>query len=576
MTSGPADADDRPETLDDRPPILKDLPQMPTIGRMHKFSQRHERSLSGEPTRSISDEVTGTSTGASRSTSSSVGSGLFTRLAILVIALATAFIGFQPGTPDADAAAGSFTITGKGWGHGVGMSQWGARGRAANKNENFRQILAHYYTGTSVSTGTVSNDIRVLTAPDAPSVKLKVTKATAIGGITVPAGATVTITRSGDSLIVSSPVGKAVASPLMITVGNKVNPVTVTAGTATTTYEYGTIRVDPRGKTGLRVIVGGLSMQQYLYGLGEMPMSWPAEALKSQIVAARTFAQKQINARRGNPAYADYDLNATLDGAYTGTTHTVSTYFTQNWLPAVNETDKLMITYGGALIDAMYSASSGGYTVDSETAFISALPYLRGVPDPDDLTGGNTHASWSATFTAAELGAWFGVGTMTSMRITGTIPASQHLDKTNITLTGTTGSKTVTGGFLRSTINSRAGGGRILKSSMFSIVGSTPAPAPAPAPTPAPNQSPTGSITVAKAVGRTIVIEGTAKDPNGGVFVQVVSTMGRDRAVRTYLVDGTFRSTWTGAPGKRNVCVTVLDNPTMKAVSLGCRDVVVK
>lgn len=509
-----------------------------------------------------------------------------TRFMVVILTIATALIGFNPTTPSADAGPASYTISGKGWGHGVGMSQWGARGRAA-RGENFRQILAYYYGGTSVVSGAISNEVRILTAANAATVTLKVSKATPIGGATVPAGATVTLTRSGSSLVVGGAVTTTATSPLSIAVGPSANDnkaTVTTPGQAATTYEYGTVRIDTGGSTGMRVIIRSLSMQEYLYGLGEMPMSWPAEALKAQIVAARTFTQKQINTRKGNSTYADYDVNATWDGAYTGTTHTGNSYFTNNWKPAVDATNGLVVTYNGGLIDANYSASSGGYTVNSETAFLTAVPYLRGVPDPDDLTGGNPHASWSATFSASELGSWFGVGTMSSITITGAIPASQHLDKTNIRLTGTTGSKTVTGAAFRETLNNKAGGSRLIKSTMFTIDGSTTSSGGSNSssgsggtipPSSAPRY-PTGSITVAKAEGRTIIIEGTAKDPDGGVFVKVVSTMGRERAERNYLANGSFRSTWVGAPGTRNVCVTVYDNPTLAAVSLGCRDVVVK
>lgn len=40
----------------------------------------------------------------------------------------------------------SFVFVGSGWGHGVGMSQWGARGMAEH-GYNYRQILEHYYRG---------------------------------------------------------------------------------------------------------------------------------------------------------------------------------------------------------------------------------------------------------------------------------------------------------------------------------------------------------------------------------------------------------------------------------------------
>lgn len=580
MTS--SDRDESRPTDPHRLGILKVRATMPTIGMMHELPSDRarpntealtRRSLLSRPDPSRPERATRFPTGSAVRWTTS-------RILVVLLAVSTALIGFFPGSPTADAAPGSFTISGKGWGHGVGMSQWGARGRAA-RGENFRQILAHYYTGTSVVPGTISNEVRVLAAEAVPTVTLTVSKNTTIGNVTVPAGQSVTVTRSGSSLEVSGAVRTTVGSPLLIPVGRagNGNQVKVAAeGRATTTYEYGTVRVDSGSSSGLRVIIKSLSMQEYLYGLGEMPMSWPVEALKSQIVAARTFVQKQINARKNNPTYADYDVNASLDGAYTGTTHTTTSFFTNNWKPAVDATNGLVITYGGALIDANYSASSGGYTVNSETAFVTAVPYLRGVPDPDDLTGNNPHANWSATFTAAELGSWFGVGTMSSMTVTGAVPASKHLDKTDIRLVGTTGTKTVTGAQFRNTLNSKAGGSRLIRSTMFSIDGSPTSPGGTGAPgTPPPApRYPTGAVTSARASGRTIIVEGTAKDPDGPVIVRVVSTMGREQAVRDYWADGMFRSTWNGAPGTRNVCVTVFDNPTLKGISLGCRDVVVK
>ena len=68
------------------------------------------------------------------------------------------------------------------------------------------------------------------------------------------------------------------------------------------------------------------------------------------------------------------------------------------------------MTHSGALIDAVYSASSGGHTENSEVVWVSPVPYLRGVPDPYDVGGGNPHASWTRTYTGAQLGSWFGIG----------------------------------------------------------------------------------------------------------------------------------------------------------------------
>jgi len=43
----------------------------------------------------------------------------------------------------------AFEFTGRGWGHGVGMCQWGAYGMAL-KGARWQEILAHYYPGAQV------------------------------------------------------------------------------------------------------------------------------------------------------------------------------------------------------------------------------------------------------------------------------------------------------------------------------------------------------------------------------------------------------------------------------------------
>ncbi len=59
------------------------------------------------------------------------------------------------------AAASKFTIRGAGFGHGVGMSQYGAYGFALN-GSGYRDILAHYYTGTAIGTLDPNQRVRVL------------------------------------------------------------------------------------------------------------------------------------------------------------------------------------------------------------------------------------------------------------------------------------------------------------------------------------------------------------------------------------------------------------------------------
>ncbi len=475
------------------------------------------------------------------------------RLAVLVTCAALALFGISAGAAPV-AAQGSFTFTGSGWGHGVGMSQWGARGMAL-AGRTHEQILGHYYSGAQVVTQGVSNDLKVLIGERSGSFTLTTGGTTTVVGVgTVGAGTSLTFTRSGSSMVLSGGLtGSTGGFALVQFAGGgdlRVSPPGYS-------YRFGvlSIAVDPAG--GLRAVIGGLTMQQYLYGIGEMPSSWPAEALRAQAAASRTFAQRRRNAR----TTADFDLYASvLHQAYTGTKFQAAA-----WTNAVDSTAGRVITYGGNLINAVYSASSGGHTEHSEVVWVSPLPYLRGVPDPFDVGNGNPHTSWTRTYAGAQLGSWFGLGTVTGVQILGPLGASGRVDRATIRLTGTGGTRDVTGTSFRSTVNSRSPGSQLM-STKFSVGGSV-----------AEVRLPSGSIRTARADGRTVVIGGTASDPEGAPLVRVVSTMGTQRATReTRVVDGKFSVSWTGAPGTRRVCVTVLDTPSDQGVSLGCRDVVVK
>ncbi|MGH7446855.1 MAG: SpoIID/LytB domain-containing protein, partial [Longimicrobiales bacterium] len=124
--------------------------------------------------------------------------------------------------------------------------------------------------------------------------------------------------------------------------------------------------------------VNALPMDDYLYGVvpRELPPTVYAEleALKAQAIAARTYAMRGLGKRAAN----GYDLlPTTSDQVYGGLNaeHPLSSQ-------AVDETAGLVAMYNGALIEALYSSTSGGHTADSEEVYNSApVPYLRGVPD---------------------------------------------------------------------------------------------------------------------------------------------------------------------------------------------------
>jgi stage II sporulation protein D len=139
----------------------------------------------------------------------------------------------------------------------------------------------------------------------------------------------------------------------------------------------GTIVFNPN-RRGLLTSINILPLEEYLLGVvpNEMPAAWPLDALKAQALAARSYAVRQQN-RHGQDGF---DLCSTVHcQAYhaKGSEHPRSTQ-------AVTATSGMVITYGGAVIDAVYHAHAGGHTRDSENVWGGVAPYLRGVPIPEE------------------------------------------------------------------------------------------------------------------------------------------------------------------------------------------------
>jgi SpoIID/LytB domain protein len=138
-----------------------------------------------------------------------------------------------------------------------------------------------------------------------------------------------------------------------------------------------------------------------------MPSSWPAAALRSQAVAARTFATYKIR-RYGLRSDCDCHL---LDGAsdqvYVGWNKEIGPSG-DRWVAAVVGTAGEVVTHEGSVIQAFYAASDGGHSEDVEDVWHGgnpsyAIPYLRGVCDPGEYTSANPWTDWTRSFTASSL-----------------------------------------------------------------------------------------------------------------------------------------------------------------------------
>ena len=138
-----------------------------------------------------------------------------------------------------------------------------------------------------------------------------------------------------------------------------------------------------------------VNIEDYLRSVvpAESYASWPMETLKSQAVAARTYAYYQKLHRTSRA----YDVRAdTHDQMYGGVDRETSRTDS-----AVRQTAGMVLTYGGKPILSQYTANSGGYTADAGAVFSASKPYLVAHPDPASLKG--KMASWKRSFTKGEI-----------------------------------------------------------------------------------------------------------------------------------------------------------------------------
>jgi len=294
--------------------------------------------------------------------------------------------------PATSEAAVRHVIRGAGFGHGIGMSQYGAYGYAL-EGARYPGILAHYYKGTRLSTAP-SGPVRVLLQPVDPYIRVR--GATSVGGRSLKPGTMYIAKRGGGGIVVTTSRGRRVgtfgsvikfkSSDPMRLMGPALN--SVTSGLYRGSME---VRVDGGGVTS----INELDMDSYIRGVvaGEMPSSWPLEALKVQAVAARTYALATSKTSGAFDQYPD-----TRSQVYRGVTgESVRSD------AAVKDTAGRIVTYSGTPAVTYYFSTSGGHTENIEFSFVGSLskPWLVGVPDPYDTQ--SPYHRWTVRMSAAAL-----------------------------------------------------------------------------------------------------------------------------------------------------------------------------
>lgn len=386
-----------------------------------------------------------------------VGSALLTALVAGATLLAGTGGAASIAAVPASARAMSVTpVVGHGFGHGRGMSQWGAYG-AATKGLSYSSILAFYYTGTTLTAQadptmrveiSADNDNETRVSPASGlalchdgTVRSALSTSTAITGWR--------LVRSGSALKLEYyETGAWHLSSLAL------GGTSATFVRSTSCSHYGTAAVTlvlPSGategirggaraalySTGLRT-VGVMSMTDYLYGVvaSEMPASWATEALKAQSVAARTYA---AHYRQVIGATTPWDIcDSTSCQVFHGTNGEAATSDA-----AITATAGKVLTYRGALAETEFSASNGGWTVDG------GQPYLVAKADPYDgvvASSSNPH-TWTDKISPTTLEHAFpSVGTVTAVRVLSRDGHGAFGGRTqSVQVVGTAGSQTVTG-----------------------------------------------------------------------------------------------------------------------------------
>lgn len=291
---------------------------------------------------------------------------------------------------DADA---KLRVDGRGWGHGIGLSQYGAYGYALLEQRDHAWILGHYYPGTALSrTGTGS--IRVLlqrtARPSLCGVRMlrdaqgRRARLSGSHAYRVTAhGATGLLVRD----LTSGWRHASVTGPVSLSGGSR----WCLRGTADNGVRHGAYRGSAQlVRDGRRIlVVDRVGIESYLRGVvpAEMPAAWPPQALAAQAVTARSYALRDRRPTAAYDVFAD-----TRSQVYGGIAREAP-----STTAAVRATRGEVVTSGGTVAQTFFFSTSGGRTAANDEIWGGApIPYLRSVDDPhDDLS---PYHRWTASF----------------------------------------------------------------------------------------------------------------------------------------------------------------------------------
>ena len=301
----------------------------------------------------------------------------------------------------------TFEFTGSGYGHGVGMSQIGARSRAL-AGESASAILNYYFKDVQVAPFVDTHTIRVNIAhlvksvsftTHTPGARIDVFEGD-VGNSTQSLPITSFATKKRTTFTTASlPKEKALT---LRWVGE--NPIiTMTQGSVSTKYKYGYITI--KALKGALVVTNTLALRdEYLWGISEVPSSWPAAMLEAQAIASRSYALSKLSVIR--PSCDCQVYSHITDQNFVGYSKESEARFGLLWKDAVSRTivdtqTSLVVLSNGKPAQTYFFSSSGGATQTTRDAWGEATAFTQSVPDSAsvDIKLNPRFASWKASST---------------------------------------------------------------------------------------------------------------------------------------------------------------------------------
>ena len=349
------------------------------------------------------------------------------------MALASVAAASLAAVPGAEAR---WVIKGHAWGHGVGMSQYGAYGFSRH-GRGYRWILGHYYRDTNVRE-TDGRTIRVLLTSGVGSMRF--TRARVACGRTLKSGNEYTFQRQGSDVLLRRNGN---------TLKNCGASGSARGGATVNVFGQGIYRGRMIAKSagGGLLLINEVGVENYVRGVvpNEVPASWPGAALRAQAVAARSYGL--ATRRSGSFDHYDDTRSQVYGGRGSETTATNR---------AVADTRHEVVKHNGRIATTYFFSTSGGETENKEFGFVgsSPSPYLKAVNDPYD--GASPVHSWRVRLSDSQMEARLAGLFSGNLRKIDVLRRGRSPRIVRVRIVGSNGSTKITGPALQSRLGTRS------------------------------------------------------------------------------------------------------------------------